>query len=131
MCLWVLLPLAWVLMLSLKTLQDGAHNWIWPRNGFIDPILDNYDFVLNNPRRVGPVWAVFKNSVLVTSLTVIAATITSVLAGYALVHLKTPAQRLLTQAAGRIAVLPDAGDGNHRHLQYSESPRIHQPHVGP
>jgi ABC-type glycerol-3-phosphate transport system permease component len=96
MCLWVLLPLAWVLMLSLKTLQDGAHNWIWPRNGFIDPILDNYDFVLNNPRRVGPVWAVFKNSVLVTSLTVVAATITSVLAGYALVHLKTPAQRLLT-----------------------------------
>jgi ABC-type glycerol-3-phosphate transport system permease component len=96
MCLWVLLPLAWVLMLSLKTLQDGAHNWIWPRNGFIDPILANYDFVLNNPRRVGPVWAVFKNSVLVTSLTVAAATITSVLAGYALVHLKTPAQRLLT-----------------------------------
>lgn len=96
MCLWVLLPLAWVMMLSFKTLQDGAHNWIWPRNGFVAPILNNYDFVLNNPRKVGPIWTLFKNSVLVTSLTVVAATVTSVLAGYALVHLKTPGARILT-----------------------------------
>lgn len=96
MCLWVLLPLLWVLLLSFKTLQDGSHNWIWPKNGFIDPILKNYDFVLNNPRKVGPIWTLFKNSVLVTTLTVIAATVTSVLAGYALVHLKTPGQRILT-----------------------------------
>jgi ABC-type glycerol-3-phosphate transport system permease component len=96
MCLWVLLPLAWVLLLSFKTLQDGAHNWIWPKNGFVAPILNNYDFVLNNPRKVGPIWTLFKNSVLVTGLTVVAATVTSVLAGYALVHLKTPAQRIVT-----------------------------------
>ncbi len=96
MCLWVLLPLTWVLLLSLKTLQDGAHNWIWPQNGFISPILKNYDFVLNNPRKVGPIWTLFKNSVLVTALTVVAATVTSVLAGYALVHLKTPGQRIVT-----------------------------------
>lgn len=96
MCLWVLLPLAWVLVLSFKTLQDGAHNWIWPRNGWVDPILNNYKFVLNNPRKVGPIWTLFKNSVLVTGLTVVAATIVSVLAGYALVHLKTPGARILT-----------------------------------
>jgi ABC-type glycerol-3-phosphate transport system permease component len=96
MCLWVLLPLTWVLLLSFKTLQDGANNWIWPRNGFVQPILDNYDFVLNNPRRVGPIWTLFKNSVMVTGLTVVAATVTSVLAGYALVHLKTPGQRIVT-----------------------------------
>src|SRR5690349_6530930 len=65
MCLWVLLPLAWVLLLSFKTLQDGAHNWIWPKNGFVAPNLNNYDFVLNNPRKVGTIWTLFKSSVLV------------------------------------------------------------------
>jgi ABC-type glycerol-3-phosphate transport system permease component len=96
MCLWVLLPLAWVLLLSFKTLQDGANNWIWPKNGFISPILTNYEYVLNNPRKVGPVMTLFKNSVMVTLLTVVAATVTAVFAGYALVHLKTPAARILT-----------------------------------
>lgn len=96
MCLWVILPLMWVVLLSFKTLQDGAHNWIWPRNGFISPILTHYDYVLNNPRKVGPIWTLFKNSVMVTLLTVVAATVMSVLAGYALVHLKTPGARILT-----------------------------------
>ena len=96
MCLWVLLPLAWVVLLSFKTLQDGSHNWIWPRNGFISPVLTHYDYVLNNPRKVGPVWTLFRNSVMVTTLTVVAATVMSVLAGYALVHLRTPGARILT-----------------------------------
>ncbi len=96
MCLWVLLPLLWVVLLSFKTLQDGSQRYIWPQNGFIDPILTNYEFVLTKPRVVGPVWVNFKNSVLVTTLTVVAATVTSVLAGYALVHLKTPGARIIT-----------------------------------
>lgn len=96
MCLWVILPLLWVVLLSFKTLQDGSHNWIWPRNGFISPILTHYEYVLDNPRKVGPIWTLFRNSVMVTTLTVIAATVTSVLAGYALVHLRTPAARILT-----------------------------------
>lgn len=95
LCLWVLLPLLWVVLLSFKTLQDGAHNWIWPRNGFVDPLLTHYKFVLNNPRKVGPVWTLFRNSVMVTMLTVLAATVMSVLAGYALVHLRTPGARIL------------------------------------
>ncbi len=96
MCLWVILPLLWVVLLSFKTLQDGTHNWIWPRNGFVEPLRTHYDYVLNNPRKVGPIWTLFRNSVLVTTLTVIAATISSVLAGYALVHLRTPGARILT-----------------------------------
>lgn len=95
MCLWVILPLLWVVLLSFKTLQDGSHNWIWPRNGFIQPLLTHYDYVLNNPRKVGPVWTLFRNSVMVTTLTVVAATVMSVLAGYALVHLRTPGARIL------------------------------------
>ncbi|MEZ4505136.1 MAG: carbohydrate ABC transporter permease [Thermomicrobiales bacterium] len=92
----MLLPLLWVVLLSFKTLQDGSQRYIWPQNGFIDPILTNYEFVLTKPRVVGPVWVNFKNSVLVTTLTVVAATVTSVLAGYALVHLKTPGARIIT-----------------------------------
>lgn len=96
MCLWVILPLLWVILLSFKTLQDGTHNWIWPRNGFIKPLFTHYHYVLNNPRKVGPIWTLFRNSVMVTTLTVIAATVMSVLAGYALVHLRTPGARILT-----------------------------------
>src|SRR5688572_10118939 len=84
--LWVLFPLAWVVLLSLKSLPDGTQRYIWPEN-FVDPIYAHYAFVIE---RTTDALVAFKNSVLVTGLTVIAATITAVLAGYALVHLKTP-----------------------------------------
>ena len=95
MCLWVILPLLWVVLLSFKSLQDGAQRYIWPES-WVDPFLANYEFVLTKPRVVGPVWVNFQNSVLVTLLTVVAATVTSVLGGYALVHLKTPGARIIT-----------------------------------
>ncbi|CAN5653113.1 carbohydrate ABC transporter permease [soil metagenome] len=94
MCLWVLLPIAWVFLLSFKSLQDGAQRYIWPKN-FIDPLYTHYEFVLTKPRIVGPVWVNFQNSVYVTLMTVVAATVVSVLAGYALVHLRTPGQRII------------------------------------
>ncbi len=95
MCLWVILPLLWVVLLSFKSLQDGAQRYIWPES-WVTPIQANYEFVMTKPRVVGPVWQNFQNSVLVTLLTVVAATITSVLGGYALVHLKTPGARIIT-----------------------------------
>lgn len=95
MCLWVLLPILWVVLLSFKTLQDGSQRYILPTS-FVEPLFTNYEFVLTKPRVVGPVWVNFQNSVLVTLLTVVAATVTSVLAGYALVHLKTPGARIVT-----------------------------------
>lgn len=95
MCLWVLLPLLWVVLLSFKSLKDGAQRYIWP-NEFVSPLFTNYEFVLTKPRVVGPVWQNFQNSVLVTTLTVIFATVAAVLAGYALVHLKTPFARIVT-----------------------------------
>lgn len=86
LCLWVLLPLAWVILLSLKSLPDGTQRYIWP-NQFVDPIYSHYAFVIDKSKDAV---IAFKNSVLVTGLTVIASTVTAVLAGYALVHLKTP-----------------------------------------
>jgi ABC-type glycerol-3-phosphate transport system permease component len=86
LCLWVLLPLAWVLLLSVKSLPDGTQRYIWPHQ-FIEPIYANYAFVID---KSADAIVSFKNSVQVTALSVIASTITAVLAGYALVHLKTP-----------------------------------------
>jgi ABC-type glycerol-3-phosphate transport system permease component len=86
LCLWVLFPLAWVILLSVKSLPDGTQRYIWP-NQFVDPIYSHYAFVIERSKDAV---ATFKNSLLVTGLTVIASTITAVLAGYALVHLKTP-----------------------------------------
>src|SRR5215213_3393834 len=86
LCLWVLLPLAWVILLSVKSLPDGTQRYIWPHQ-FVDPIYAHYAFVIDKSKDAV---VSFKNSVLVTGLTVIASTISAVLAGYALVHLKTP-----------------------------------------
>jgi ABC-type glycerol-3-phosphate transport system permease component len=86
LCLWVLLPLAWVILLSVKSLPDGTQRYIWPHQ-FVDPIYSHYAFVIDKSKDAV---VSFKNSVLVTGLTVIASTISAVLAGYALVHLKTP-----------------------------------------
>jgi len=86
LCLWVLLPLAWVILLSVKSLPDGTQRYIWPHQ-FVDPIYAHYAYVIDKSKDAV---VAFKNSVLVTGLTVIASTITAVLAGYALVHLKTP-----------------------------------------
>jgi ABC-type glycerol-3-phosphate transport system permease component len=86
LCLWVLLPLAWIILLSVKSLPDGTQRYIWPHQ-FVDPIYSHYAFIIDKSKDAV---VAFKNSVLVTGLTVIASTITAVLAGYALVHLKTP-----------------------------------------
>ena len=92
LCLWVLLPLAWVFLLSIKSLPDGTQRYIWPEN-WVDPIYTHYRFIVQKQQAaVTNFW----NSVLVTALTVVASTITAVLAGYALVHLRTPFRRIIT-----------------------------------
>jgi len=93
-CLWVILPLLWVVMLSFKSLPDGTQRYIWPKN-WVTPLRTHYDYVLNKPRAVGPVWTNFRNSVLVTGLTVVTSTVTAVCAGYALTHLKTPGKNII------------------------------------
>jgi ABC-type glycerol-3-phosphate transport system permease component len=79
----ILLPLAWVLLLSIKSLPDAYTNTIWPK----DFDLDHYSYALSHvsslPRNMA-------NSVFVTIATIIFTTTCAVLAGYALVHLDTP-----------------------------------------
>ena len=72
----ILLPLAWVLLLSIKSLPDAYTNTIWPKN--FD--LDHYSYALSHvsslPRNMA-------NSVFVTIATILLTTICAVLAGYA------------------------------------------------
>jgi ABC-type glycerol-3-phosphate transport system permease component len=93
-CCSVLFPLFWVLLLSVKSLPDGYQRYIWPKH-FMNPWYGHYDWVLTQRRDV---IQNFKNSVLVTTGTVIFSTITSVLAGYALVHLQTPLRKIIVGA---------------------------------
>jgi ABC-type glycerol-3-phosphate transport system permease component len=90
-CAFVLLPLFWVVLMSFKSVPDGVQRYIWPNN-FMKPLFEHYNWVLT---RRSDVIQYFKNSVMVTVGTVALATVTSVLAGYALVHLRTPGQKFI------------------------------------
>jgi len=90
----VILPLTWVIIRSFVSLPDGTHNAILPQN-WSDPLFRNYRWVLDKRPDVR---TNFKNSVLVACLTVVTSTVTSVLGGYALVHLQTPFKRVITAA---------------------------------
>jgi len=93
-CAFVLLPLFWVILMSFKSVPDGVQRYIWPKN-FMEPLFTHYRWVLE---KRPDVIQNFKNSVLVTTGTVALATITAVLAGYALSHLRTPGRQLIVLA---------------------------------
>lgn len=86
--LLILLPLAWVLLLSIKSIPDAYTGALWPEN--FD--FSHYSFVLNKietlPRNLF-------NSVYVTLATVFITAVCAVLGGYALVHLRVPGQRIV------------------------------------
>jgi multiple sugar transport system permease protein len=88
-CLIILLPVAWVLLLSIKSIDDANHGALWPK------VFDftHYDYVFTH---LTSAIQNFANSIIVTLSTVIITSIIAVLAGYALVHLKLP---------GRVAVV--------------------------
>jgi multiple sugar transport system permease protein len=87
-CIIILFPLFWVLLLSVKSLPDAYTNRIWPRH--FD--FSHYGWALSHietlPRN-------FANSVMVTAATIAITSTCAVLAGYALVHLRTPGSKLV------------------------------------
>ena len=88
LALSTLFPLAWVLLLSVKSLPDAYSNHIWPHE--FD--FSHYGYALTHiqtlPRNL-------LNSVLVTGGTVVLTTAAALLGAYALVHLHTPGRRVL------------------------------------
>lgn len=77
----ILLPLAWVFLLSIKSLPDSMRGALWPRT--FD--FTHYGYVLE---KIDTLPINLFNSIYVTSATVLITTACAVLAGYALVHLK-------------------------------------------
>jgi ABC-type glycerol-3-phosphate transport system permease component len=79
----ILLPLIWVLLLSFKTLPDAYQNEIWPET--FD--FSHYGYSL---QKVEMLPQNYLNSIIVTTGTVVTATICAILAGYAIVFLRVP-----------------------------------------
>jgi ABC-type glycerol-3-phosphate transport system permease component len=84
----ILLPLAWVLLLSIKSIPDAYRPGFWP-NQFD---FSHYTYALNNIPTLG---RNMLNSVLVTSATIVITTVCAVMGGYALVHLSLPGRAVV------------------------------------
>lgn len=87
-CASILFPLAWVFLLSIKSLPDAYTNRIWPRHFDFSHYGDALTSIDTLPRN-------FENSIIVTASTMLITTTVAVLAGYALVHLRTPGRSLV------------------------------------
>src|ERR1700738_1553805 len=76
----ILVPLAWVLLLSIKSIPDAYRPGFWPEN--FD--FTHYGYAITN---IPTLARKMLNSVVVTLSTVVITTVCAVLGGYALVHL--------------------------------------------
>ena len=87
-CLVILVPIAWVLLLSIKSLRDAYTGTLWPEK--FD--FTHYAYVFQHmPQALRN----FANSIIVTLSTVVITSIIAILAGYALVHLRTPGRAVV------------------------------------
>jgi ABC-type glycerol-3-phosphate transport system permease component len=79
----ILLPIVWVLLMSVKSLPDAYQNEIWPK------VFDfsHYGYSLS---KIPTLPLNYANSIIVTLGTVVATTVCAVLAGYAIVFLRVP-----------------------------------------
>ena len=77
----ILLPLVWVLLMSVKTLPDAMQGNFWPKH--FD--FTHYAYVF---QRIATLPVNMFNSIYVTAATVLITTVIAVLAGYALVHIQ-------------------------------------------
>jgi ABC-type glycerol-3-phosphate transport system permease component len=87
----IILPLAWVLMMSIKSRPDAMRGDFWPRK--FD--FTHYGYVF---AKIDTLPVNLFNSIYVTAGTVLLTTVCAVLAGYALVHLRPRAGGLIVAA---------------------------------
>jgi ABC-type glycerol-3-phosphate transport system permease component len=86
--LLILLPIVWVLILSVKSLPDAYSGTLWPER--FD--FSHYSYVLT---RIPGLPTNLANSLIVTIGSVTLTCVCAVLAAYALTHLKTPGRALV------------------------------------
>jgi ABC-type glycerol-3-phosphate transport system permease component len=87
----ILLPLAWVFMMSIKSRPDSMRGDFWPRK--FD--FTHYSYVFE---KIDTLPINLFNSIYVTTATVLLTTFCAVLAGYALVHLRPRGGGILVAA---------------------------------
>src|SRR5580692_9259954 len=87
----ILLPLAWVLLMSVKSLPDATRGDFWPKH--FD--FTHYSYVFHH---IATLPVNLFNSIYVTAATVLITTTCAVLAGYALVHIKPFGSALVVTA---------------------------------
>lgn len=87
-CIIILLPLAWVLLLSVKSIPDSYTGTFWPER--FD--LSHYGHIF---RAVPTLVRNMFNSITVTLSTVLLTSFCAVLGGFALVHLRLPGRALV------------------------------------
>jgi ABC-type glycerol-3-phosphate transport system permease component len=87
-CVIILFPLAWVFILSIKSLPDAYTNRIWPHHFDFGHYTSALTTIQTLPRN-------FENSIVVTLSTMVITTTIAVLAAYALVHLRTPGRTIV------------------------------------
>src|SRR3954470_17919216 len=82
-CAIVLLPLLWVLLLSVKSIPDAYTGDFWPKQFDFSHYAYVFQAIPTLIQNMG-------NSIFVTLSTVVITSVCAILAGYALVHLKMP-----------------------------------------
>ena len=87
-CLTVILPISWVLLMSIKSIPDTYSGNLWPKQ--LD--FSHYPYVFEH---LPNVVQNFANSIVVTFASVVITTLCAVFAGYALVHLRLPGRVLV------------------------------------
>ncbi len=88
-CFIILFPLAWVVLLSLKTIPEAQQPNIWPS------VFEwgHYSYAWN---KIPTLRQNYLNSIFVTVSTVVLTSACAVLAGYALVFLRAPGKAIVT-----------------------------------
>ncbi|MGE3798298.1 MAG: carbohydrate ABC transporter permease, partial [Thermomicrobiales bacterium] len=94
LCLWVLAPLVWVVLHSVKDGPFRDYQHVWPRD-FNDPLWANYQWLWQNVSLENSFYRSLMHSTVITGLTVAATTLAAVMGGYALSHLSTPGARVI------------------------------------
>lgn len=95
---YALLPVAWILALSLKPAADLGDNRFLPRA----ITLEHYAAVFHDPQFPAALW----NSIGIAAIATLAAVLLGMLAAYAIVRLEFPGRRLVLGAALAIAMFP-------------------------
>jgi ABC-type glycerol-3-phosphate transport system permease component len=79
----IILPIVWVLLLSVKSLPDAYQNDIWPKTF-------DWSHYMYSLQKIPTLPQNYTNSIVVTLGTVVITTICAIMAGYAMVFLKVP-----------------------------------------